>query len=121
VFIGDQAAAATLCVNQNPKSGCYTTIGDAVSAAPGDTIQVAAGRYAEDVHVLQPVSLIGAGVKSTIIDAKGLTTFNPITRVRIRSCHSRLASIPARSLKPISPKLKRQIASSSIRSNLIPL
>lgn len=67
------ASAATLCVNQNPKSGCYTTVGGAVSAAaPGDTIQVAAGRYAEDVHVLQPVSLIGAGAKWTVIDAKGL-------------------------------------------------
>ena len=70
-----QASAATLCVNQNPKSGCpYTTIGAAVAAAAsGGTINVAPGRYAEDVHIIQPVSLIGAGAQSTIINAKGLS------------------------------------------------
>lgn len=72
---GAQASAATLCVNQNPKSGCpYTTIGAAVAAAAsGDTVNVAPGRYAEDVHIIQPVSLIGAGAKWTIINAKGLS------------------------------------------------
>ena len=72
---GIQASAATLCVNQNPKSGCpYTTIGAAVAAAAsGDTINVAPGRYAEDVHIIQPVSLIGAGAQWTIINAKGLS------------------------------------------------
>ena len=71
---GIQASAATLCVNQNPKSGCpYTTIGAAVAAAAaGDTINVAPGRYAEDVHITQPVSLIGAGAQWTVINAKGL-------------------------------------------------
>ena len=71
---GMQASAATLCVNQNPKSGCpYTTIGAAVAAAAsGDTINVAPGRYAEDVHIIQPVSLIGAGAQWTVINAKGL-------------------------------------------------
>ena len=68
------AMAATACVNQNPKSGCaYRTIGAAVAAAAaGDTINVAPGRYAEDVHILKPVSLIGAGAQSTTINAKGL-------------------------------------------------
>ncbi len=72
---GMQASAATLCVNQNPQSGCpYTTIGAAVAAAAsGDTINVAPGRYAEDVHIIQPVSLIGAGAQWTIINAKGLS------------------------------------------------
>ena len=72
---GMRASAATLCVNQNPKSGCpYTTIGAAVAAAAsGDTINVAPGRYAEDVHITQPVSLIGAGAQWTIINAKGLS------------------------------------------------
>lgn len=71
---GMQASAATLCVNQNPKSGCaYTTIGAAVAAATaGDTISVAPGHYAEDVHITQPVSLIGAGAQWTVINAKGL-------------------------------------------------
>lgn len=68
------ASAATLCVNPNPKSGCaYTTIGAAVAAAKaGDTINVAPGRYSEDVHIIQPVALIGAGARSTVINAKGL-------------------------------------------------
>jgi hypothetical protein len=40
----EPTSAATLCVNQNPSSGCYTTIGAAVAAAAaGDTIQVAQG------------------------------------------------------------------------------
>ncbi len=68
------ASAATLCVNPNPRSGCaYTTIGAAVAAAKaGDTINVAPGRYSEDVHIVQPVALIGAGAGWTVINAKGL-------------------------------------------------
>ncbi len=72
-LMATSAAAANLCVNPNAKSGCYKTIGAAVSAAkPGDTINVAPGRYAEDVHIVQPVSLIGAGAGWTVINAKGL-------------------------------------------------
>jgi pectin methylesterase-like acyl-CoA thioesterase len=71
--VAGSASAATLCVDQNPRSGCYATIGAAVAAAAaGDTIKVAAGRYAEDVHIVQAVSLVGAGAKWTTIDAKGL-------------------------------------------------
>lgn len=71
--LGGGASAATLCVDQNPRSGCYATIGAAVAAAAaGDTIQIAAGRYAEDVHIVQAVSLVGAGANRTTIDAKGL-------------------------------------------------
>ncbi len=68
------ASAATLCVNPSPRSGCaYTTIGAAVAAAAaGDTINVAAGHYAEDVHITQPLALIGAGAGRTVINAKGL-------------------------------------------------
>jgi parallel beta-helix repeat protein len=67
------ASAANLCVNPNSRSGCYSTIGAAVGAAkPGDTINVAPGRYAEDVHIVQPVSLIGAGAGWTVINANGL-------------------------------------------------
>ena len=73
LLIGDRASAATLCVNQSPRSGCFATIGAAVAAAAsGDTIQVAPGRYAEDVHILKSVSLVGAGARWTTIDAKGL-------------------------------------------------
>ena len=67
------AHAAILCVNPTGSSGCQTTIGTAVSAASaGDTIQVAAGVYKEDVLIKTPVSLLGAGSGSTIIDATGL-------------------------------------------------
>ncbi len=74
VFGACQAAgAATLCVNPTGASGCQSTIGKAVSAAnSGDTIQVAAGTYKEDVVIKVPLSLIGAGSASTIIDATGL-------------------------------------------------
>ena len=75
VLTGVGASAATLCVDQNSKPGCYTTIGTAAAAAAaGDTIQVAPGRYPEDAHIVKPLSLIGAGAKSTTIDAKGLPT-----------------------------------------------
>ncbi|HLG94870.1 MAG TPA: right-handed parallel beta-helix repeat-containing protein [Bryobacteraceae bacterium] len=68
-----RAIAATVCVNQSGSSGCQTTIGKAIAtAASGDTIQVAAGTYKETVTIKTPVSLIGAGSGSTIIDATGL-------------------------------------------------
>lgn len=68
-----QLFAATLCVNPGGTSGCFAKIGDAVAAAAkNDTIQVAAGTYAEDVVIGKPLSLVGAGWSSTIINAKGL-------------------------------------------------
>jgi len=67
------AAAATLCVNPGGTSGCYITIGAAVSAAKaGDQINVGIGQYTEDVVITKPLSLVGAGAESTIINAKGL-------------------------------------------------
>ena len=67
------ALAATQCVNPTGSGGCQSTIGKAVSAASaGDTIQVAAGTYKEDVTINIPLSLIGAGSAITIIDATGL-------------------------------------------------
>ena len=65
------AAAATLCVNPG-KSGCFSTITAAVAAAsPGDTIQVAQGKYLEDVVIGKSLSLIGANSANTIINATG--------------------------------------------------
>jgi parallel beta-helix repeat protein len=68
-----QLFAATLCVNPGGTSGCFAKIGDAVAAAAkNDTIQVAAGTYAEDVVIGKSLSLVGAGRTTTIINAKGL-------------------------------------------------
>jgi Right handed beta helix region len=68
-----QATAKTLCVNPAGGSGCYTTIGAAVSAAAAnDHINIAAGLYAESVTIGKPLALIGAGAASTIINAQGL-------------------------------------------------
>ena len=67
--ICQSAPAATLCVNPGGKNGCSATIGAAVAAAnPGDTIQVAQGKYFEDVVIGKPLSLIGANSAKTIID-----------------------------------------------------
>jgi nitrous oxidase accessory protein NosD len=67
------AGGATLCVNPGGSSGCFATIGEAVkTAAPGDTIQVAAGTYKEAVVIGKPLSLVGAGPERVILDATGL-------------------------------------------------
>lgn len=66
------AHAATLCVNPGGTSGCMSTITAAVNAAaPGDTVLIAPGTYAEDVVIKQSISLIGSN-PATIIDASGL-------------------------------------------------
>ncbi len=71
--IGSAAEAATLCVNPSGTSGCTKTIAAAVSAAKaGDTVDVAAGTYAEDVVIGKPLSLVGAGSNRTTINASGL-------------------------------------------------
>jgi hypothetical protein len=65
------AGAATLCVSAKP--GCYHTIAGAVAhASPNDTVMVLAGTYHEDVVIGMPLSLIGAGLTTTTIDATGL-------------------------------------------------
>jgi parallel beta-helix repeat protein len=67
--------AANLCVNPAGSSGCYTTIGAAISAASAyDQVTVGAGDYAETVKVTKPITLTGtAGANSTIINAHGLS------------------------------------------------
>jgi hypothetical protein len=67
------AAAAVLCVNPGGHHGCYSSIQMAVNkAAAHDVIDVAAGRYGEDVTIGIPLSLIGAGANRSTIDATGL-------------------------------------------------
>lgn len=72
-YIFGQAATGTRCVNPVGSQGCYATIGAAVSAAAAnDIINIAPGTYAEDVVVTKPLSLVGSGPESTIINARGL-------------------------------------------------
>ncbi|MBT9332070.1 right-handed parallel beta-helix repeat-containing protein [Paracidobacterium acidisoli] len=67
------AAAAVLCVNPGGKAGCKSTIAAAVAAAaPGDTIEVAQGTYAEDVTITKPLSLVAAQNAHPTINATGL-------------------------------------------------
>lgn len=55
------SAAATSCVNPGGTGGCFSSIQAAISAAsPGDTINVAAGTYSEQVNINKTVILKGA-------------------------------------------------------------
>lgn len=64
-------AAKTVC-----SSGCsYTSIQSAINAAaPGATITIGAGTYAENVVVNKPVTLVGSGTHTVIYPA----TSNPV-------------------------------------------
>lgn len=65
--------AATRCVSQSGRAGCFTTISAAVAAAaPGDTIHVAEGTYKEDVTIPKSLALVGQNKENTIVDAAGL-------------------------------------------------
>jgi Right handed beta helix region len=67
------AAASTLCVNPSGSHGCYSTIQAAVNhASANDVIEVEAGTYKEEVVIGIPLSLIGAGANSSVIDATGV-------------------------------------------------
>lgn len=60
-----QARAATLCVGGG---GCYPTIQAAITAASaGDTINVNAGTYNEDINIDRSLTLTGAGSATTAI------------------------------------------------------
>jgi parallel beta-helix repeat protein len=68
------AAAATWCVNPAGTGGCTKTIGAAVTAAAaGDSVEVAAGTYAENVVIGKSLNLFGANPSTTIINAAGLS------------------------------------------------
>ena len=65
------AKAATLCVSSDGSWPCYTHIAAAVAAAaPGDTIKVGPGTYAESITVTKAVSIT---TESAIVDATGLS------------------------------------------------
>ncbi len=67
--------AASFCVNPAAaaSSGCLATIGAAIAkASANDTINVAAGTYAESVTIGKPLSLIGADATKVTINATGL-------------------------------------------------
>jgi len=67
------AAAWTLCVNPAGSNGCYSKIQDAANhASPNDVIEVGPGTYKEYVIIGKPLSIIGAGAESSIIDATNL-------------------------------------------------
>jgi parallel beta-helix repeat protein len=67
------AVAKTLCVKPGGSTLCYAKIQLAVNAAStNDLINVAPGTYKEDVVIGKPLSLIGAGADSSVVDATGL-------------------------------------------------
>jgi parallel beta-helix repeat protein len=69
---GAAAQAAELCVNPAGSGGCWKSIATAVTAASAnDVVRVAPGVYAESVVITKPLSLIGHGAESTVIDAAG--------------------------------------------------
>jgi parallel beta-helix repeat protein len=71
--LSQTAAANTLCVVPKGSNLCYAKIQLAVNAASNnDLINVAPGTYKEDVIIGKPLSLIGSGAGSSVIDATGL-------------------------------------------------
>lgn len=72
MFLVPTASAKNLCVHSGV-NGCYKTIQAAVNAASNnDIIQVASGTYTEEVTIGKPLSILGSGSKSTVVDATNL-------------------------------------------------
>jgi parallel beta helix pectate lyase-like protein len=66
------AFGASRCVNPGGTNGCEKNIQSAINAAsPGDTINVARGKYPGNVIIDRPIALLGAGAATTVIDATG--------------------------------------------------
>jgi parallel beta-helix repeat protein len=73
--------ATTRCVNPGGTGGCYDSIQKAIDdSSAGDTINVAAGTYVEDITLKAGVKVIGAGASSSIIQGTGGT---PSTRAPV--------------------------------------
>ena len=65
---GAPAAPRVLTVPTN-----YSTIQSAINAAnAGDTVQVLAGNYTEQLFLDKSITLVGAGAASTFIDRKSV-------------------------------------------------
>src|SRR6185369_14558018 len=67
--------AATVCVNTTGSGGCFTALQAAVDTAhDGDLVDIAAGTYLGDVPdvitVAKRLTIRGAGVGSTVVDAR---------------------------------------------------
>lgn len=73
VTTDDPALLGVACIGAGASgdAGCYNSIQDAINAASsGDTINVAAGVYQEQIFILnKDISLIGAGVNDTFIES----------------------------------------------------
>jgi hypothetical protein len=64
--------AATRCVNPGGTGSCYDSIQKAIDdSSAGDTINVSAGTYVEDITLKAGVKVIGAGAGSSIIEGTG--------------------------------------------------
>jgi hypothetical protein len=103
IALGAGVASAVECVDPGGGGGCFTTIQGAIDAAAvGETINVAAGTYAERLVISQSVVLLGAqaGVDPTpggartspavesIVDFTTLPRLNPNVEIQINSAVS---------------------------------
>src|SRR5690242_11928569 len=75
VAAGRAAATITVCANPNQPAADFTTIQDAITAAAdGDTINICAGTFSEQLLVSKTVTLVGAGPGQTEVTAPSQLT-----------------------------------------------
>lgn len=74
IFVNSATGTLTATTSSGNMNLPYKTIALGIAAvAPGGTIYVAAGTYAEKVIVTKPLILQGAGSSTTVVDASSLT------------------------------------------------